>query len=371
MTPIDMSQTGLFATGTLAWPKAGSASTTLAPAGTDEQNYPTNKATGRQAWMREMERAQASGWFQPFNESPSAFGNGNGKPTEGTSSRALPTTRSPVAFAQLAQRDTRIDGASQDPFATQEVSYQAGASTNNAVGVPQPGAVSSATEGANDTAQTIDAQKLVQESEAEVQDVVALESGSGTSLMPQGVLGFKAAALRGDGSCTADANGLLKRPSVAPFVPVSPQAALLPVESPLPSLKDLASANATAPPSQPTDDVDGPLNSSNLARAILSGQTSTRLHSAWTTEGLNLWLGMDGSAQQVSVQAAMIVSTLQQTLKSHGQRLNRVVCNGSVVFDAATSSTVTLRDFSSELERYASSSPSVEPRSFLSQKETS
>ncbi|CAN7566767.1 hypothetical protein LJR129_004105 [Acidovorax sp. LjRoot129] len=366
MTSIDMKQIGPFTTGTLARQQPSSTGAQWASAGTSEQSYPTNKGAGRQAWMREMERAQASGWFQPFNESLL----GHGSASEFTLPRPLAATRTPLAFAQLTQRDTGIGGATESPFAMQQPSIQGDAALATAAESLQPTAESAAAEGADDAALAAAVQEIALGFAVGIQDAVTPELGSGSALMSQGVLGFRAAALQGDASRIADATGPLNRPAVASFVPIFPQAASLSVALSSLTPQNTTSLNATAP-SQHTDGVDGALHSSSLPRALLSGQTATRLHSAWTAEGLNLWLGMDGSAQQVRAQAAMIVSTLQQTLKGHGQRLNRVVCNGSVVFDASASSGVTLRDFSAELERHASSSPSIEPRSFLSQKEIS
>lgn len=60
---------------------------------------------------------------------------------------------------------------------------------------------------------------------------------------------------------------------------------------------------------------------------------ATRLHTQWSSEGLMLWIGLDGTARQVELQAQSIVNTLMRTLSSQGQRLSRVVCNGTVVFD--------------------------------------
>jgi hypothetical protein len=78
-----------------------------------------------------------------------------------------------------------------------------------------------------------------------------------------------------------------------------------------------------------TEAVDGTF----LPNVATQRSTATRLHTQWTSEGLNLWIGMDGTARQVELQAQAIVTTLQRTLKFQGQRLSRVVCNGTVVFD--------------------------------------
>ena len=95
---------------------------------------------------------------------------------------------------------------------------------------------------------------------------------------------------------------------------------------------------------------------------------ATRLHTQWNAEGLSLWIGMDGTARQVELQAQTIVATLQRTLKSQGQRLSRVVCNGTVVFDEKLSELGRhrLTDFSSFLnqdERFQMSADICIPQS--------
>ncbi|MBF9266302.1 hypothetical protein, partial [Paracidovorax cattleyae] len=59
-----------------------------------------------------------------------------------------------------------------------------------------------------------------------------------------------------------------------------------------------------------------------------------RVHAQWSDAGAQLWLGMDGTADQVGFQAAAVVPSLERALREQGQRLVRVVCNGRVVFDA-------------------------------------
>lgn len=59
-----------------------------------------------------------------------------------------------------------------------------------------------------------------------------------------------------------------------------------------------------------------------------------RLHVQWQGQTANIWLGMDGSAKQVSSQSQIVVAELQRHFAATGQRVGRIVCNGSVVFDS-------------------------------------
>ena len=60
-----------------------------------------------------------------------------------------------------------------------------------------------------------------------------------------------------------------------------------------------------------------------------------RAHSEWVEGALHLWLGMDGTAEQVQAQMLVLLQSLRQSLQQDGRRLSRVVCNGKVVLDAA------------------------------------
>jgi len=82
-----------------------------------------------------------------------------------------------------------------------------------------------------------------------------------------------------------------------------------------------------------------------------------RMHAQWTEHGVQLWLGMDGSAQQIGAQAQAVVYSLQRLLRDQGQSLSRVVCNGQVVFDAASSRAGAgraLHEFPEVFDRFAS-----------------
>jgi hypothetical protein len=87
-----------------------------------------------------------------------------------------------------------------------------------------------------------------------------------------------------------------------------------------------------------------------------------RMHAQWTERGVQLWLGLDGSAQQVGAQAQAVVYSLHRLLRDQGQQLSRVVCNGQVVFDAATARAGAgraLHEFSDLFDRYASATPGM------------
>lgn len=338
-------------------------------AASSERGGPGTGAS-KQAWLREMERAQTAGWFQPFNEAASAAG--NGKTNEGAAPRPLAPSRSPMAFTPLTHRQYRTDSSVSEQQHQQQASPGSQEESDGLAETAQSVAADATYVDANGTTATARSRHSTledspPEASVEGQDAATLESSSQPDFISTGVLGPRAALIRSEATSAVDPARPLVRAHVASFVPVvSQKASTLSA-----AIETVAQPQAPEGSQQRADDIDGPLNSSNVIKAVLTGQSSTRLHTAWTDEGLNLWLGMDGSAQQVNVQAALIANTLQQALKSNGQRLNRVICNGSVVFDASTSSISSPRDFSAELERHATSQQPVAPHSFPSQKETS
>ncbi len=96
---------------------------------------------------------------------------------------------------------------------------------------------------------------------------------------------------------------------------------------------------------QPQEEASDQLESSESARkasaALAQGvlaqpnhaASPVRLHVQWRGQTADIWLGMDGSAAQVSSQSQIVVAELQRHFAAIGQRVGRIVCNGSVVFD--------------------------------------
>jgi hypothetical protein len=96
-----------------------------------------------------------------------------------------------------------------------------------------------------------------------------------------------------------------------------------------------------------------------LGTALINGESATRVHAQWTPEGLQLWLGMDGTAEQIENQAVALLQELQNALRGQGQRLARMVCNGRIVWDSELESGATptpAKVFAQVLEQQANAS---------------
>lgn len=323
----------------------------LAKRSTASQDSPAEKlgdeGAKRQAWLREMERAQLAGWFVPTDREASRHEFVVKNPVR------LEPQRSPAAF--VPERGFPYAAASEgvEPL---EVAGEA------------LGSAASASASADPQAPPAPVQHRDVASEAS--DVVSMHDPDGVkgrteqsalSDPPEVPEGHRAAAapLPGPGFARASEHALLASRSAtaqeAPAFPVRPN--VIPPELPrlmsLPAMLRTELAGSRQVEGMPNmhisvreaEALDGAL----LSNAGTQRSTATRLHTQWTSEGLNLWIGMDGTAKQVELQAQAIAATLQRTLKSQGQRLSRVVCNGTVVFDDKVSEFGSrhLTDFSS------------------------
>ena len=63
---------------------------------------------------------------------------------------------------------------------------------------------------------------------------------------------------------------------------------------------------------------------------------SMRVHLQWTADGVQLWLGMDGTSRQIETHLGILLPELERALSARGLRLARVTCNGQTVWTAAT-----------------------------------
>jgi hypothetical protein len=57
-------------------------------------------------------------------------------------------------------------------------------------------------------------------------------------------------------------------------------------------------------------------------------RVATRVHLEKHPDGLAVWIGADGDAASIQLQAAALLAELQRALPAAGQRLARLVCNG-------------------------------------------
>ncbi len=65
-----------------------------------------------------------------------------------------------------------------------------------------------------------------------------------------------------------------------------------------------------------------------------SARSPARAHLEQDAHGLSVWLGLDGDASAVRLQAAAVLLELQRVLPANGQRMARVVCNGVAIYRA-------------------------------------
>lgn len=299
----------------------------------------------RQAWLREMERAQLAGWFVPGGREAShhEFGVNSSvrlepqhSPAAFVSERGFPYAEVSESVEPLGMRGD-ASGSTVSGSASTSVDHQ-----DPSTPVPQRDVIATrdSGEGRPEKGVVSVAQELPE------------ERGNAATLLP--TPGFS----RGSGHAFAARSAAVQE---SPSLPV--RQSVIPPEQPrLISLPALFRIEFSGSPQ-----VDG---KHNLRMAVREAEalddvffprtgtqrsTATRLHTQWTSEGLNLWIGMDGTARQVELQAQAIAATLQRTLKSQGQRLSRVVCNGAVVFDDKLSELASRRltDFSSFLTQEA------------------
>lgn len=308
----------------------------------------------RQAWLREMERAQLAGWFVSGGREASHHEFG------GNSSVRLEPQHSPAAF--VSERGFPYAAASEsvEPLGMRgdapgsTVSGSASTSVDHqdpSTPLPQRDVIAETSDGVS--ARTRDyGEGWPEKGVVSVAQELPEERGNAATLLP--TPGFS----RGSGHAFAARSAAVQE---SPSLPV--RQSVIPPEQPrLISLPALFRIEFSGSPQ-----VDGKHNVRMAVREAealddvffprtgTQRSTATRLHTQWTSEGLNLWIGMDGTARQVELQAQAIAATLQRTLKSQGQRLSRVVCNGAVVFDDNLSELASRRltDFSSFLTQEA------------------
>lgn len=358
---------------------------------------PADRKRARQAWLHEMERAQLSNWFQPFTASPLANEAESGhsqrsaalRPPEPLSMAGQTAWASRSGYFPMSSAATVREGfprpvseAPLDVVATHDAMAPQ-AIKGSQSGAPQSPAVVEHEDTAAELAGSASRNQLATKP---AEQEPAQSPSAGNHAVAQGMVVAGSQSL---GEIIAGAEGA-RVPQVVPSLPVNAadpkvvnpsmgtsgvvslstpvavvlrapsgwvdqggvagESSLFSVELNAKSpLSDLSHAgDAARQPAQP-----GTSPASRLVGGSTAQQAATRLHANWTPDGLNLWIGMDGTAQQVTAQAAVVVNTLQRTLRNQGHRLSRVVCNGSVVYDAATASSGAplFSDFASFLEQ--------------------
>lgn len=373
MTLVDMTQAGPFSFSAFVRPQPGDASRPYPSVRTLRPVGPLGDCIDRQAWLREMERAQAIGWFQPFNGNFAAADHGT--PTKVAALRSLTTTLPPVICAELIRHNIPTAGRVAESQDLPLNPGSAGAPKNAVFKAMQPNALSvecNAGESFEASPSALDGcfADLVSAPDTKLLGTErhlgeGHGNGSDLAIGPPIAPDLKPGSFQGDGLCAEHLPYVplvLDSFDASPFQKFAQSMLTLPVIA----VVDMKDGNR-----QGSAGIGGTVNGLKNLPAAVSDRPATRVHAIWTEDGLNLWLGMNGSAPQVRDQASLIVGNLYQMLKEHQQRLNRVICNGSVLFDAKTSPAVQPRGFSAELERHAPDQKTFQSRSCLFQKETS
>lgn len=348
-------------------------------------------ASVREAWLREMERTQLAGWFQPFVPVESqALSNINALPRSPSSHISASTTRT-IAALPVAYRPPL-----QAPGRVQELQVNAGHSETvvpkRPKGLGGEEIISSVTS-ESDHAETaselpaayrppLQASAPVQEQQVNADHPEAADGthaqGTGqketASFATENSAGPDGAMHRGGVgayfSTDNDAGALhathvqaisapvrgaeQSHPTQARALGVAMAKAALPAGSiECPPAPKVATIGLAAPVNRhQTEAASAWPEGSGLRKSLsqlptlasrgnvrlLSAETEqtpgTRVHAQWSATGVELWLGMDGPSSQVGFQAAALMVSLQRSLREQGQRLLRVVCNGKVVFDS-------------------------------------
>ncbi|MDA8456962.1 hypothetical protein M4R22_19565 [Acidovorax sp. GBBC 3334] len=320
-------------------------------------------AAVRQAWLREMERTQLAGWFQPFAQTEAVPApNTHAVPRAAASrlSAAAPRAVSsfPVAHRQLLQpraglyeRQTHealpnaaAKAAQQEPGGGEALRGEAlGSAHSRASGMREnveasPGRANrTAVPNSSHASAASDPQGFVKsrseqdgwlkgsnvlDSAASPSDPLAHSPASKSHPVPAGSVlliptGITSSPMAGHPTLVADAMAAFAAsddPDAAVAAPLRPDGGV-PRQQGAAFSASASRANARLPASEKQP------------------APGTRVHAQWSAAGVELWLGMDGTASQVGFQSAALVPSLQRSLREQGQRLMRVVCNGQVVFD--------------------------------------
>jgi len=379
MNSLDIHSAGLPALPALPFGEKGVGQGGGAP----QDQAPTGQRS-RQAWLREMERAQLAGWFQPFGTATGDIAQHNPK----TQARPVQAGAPGPAMPQAAQRQPQMSMPGQAqarPVATTDSGITRTASASGAApALAEKASPGLAAAGRSGTWESLsprsghglsmgDSSAAVAAYAAAGADAAAASAGEGGAPGLAKAVPAAASQQASAASATAAAPAATEHAGIRAPIQMAVQTAALLSASPSAALALLAVRDAAAPatavpgadrPStRASQSPASPSAASGPAIARWQGAAQAqgmRMHAQWTERGVQLWLGLDGSAQQVGAQAQAVVYSLHRLLRDQGQQLSRVVCNGQVVFDAATAPAGAgraLHEFSDLFDRYASATP--------------
>ncbi len=277
------------------------------------------------AWRHEMERAQFENWFKPFDPSSASMTDNRTTQTAnvpGHSSAALPSRRlhlpAILKESEFAPNlDPSTDGSIEETG--QQLSMVGIGGANVTHGADSAGVPSSELE-------------------------LELGSFSGTPYSRSAVDGSNSAVPLQSSVAAHSSNAPLAQMTSESISPRPAQIAMLPSARVLSEVSIPLNTRLVSNP-MPHEEAAKQHESSESVKnayaelaqgALLApdfAASPVRLHVQWQGQSVNIWLGMDGNVIQVSSQSQIVVAELRRHFAAVGQRIGRIVCNGSVVFD--------------------------------------
>ncbi|MBV8619980.1 MAG: hypothetical protein JOY84_14025 [Curvibacter sp.] len=309
-----------------------SASTTRINA-TVEQNAQGNDLTQRDAWLREIEKNQISAWFANFHRAPLDLGALTASPS---STQSLHGSVNSLSDGALSQPTPVVAETQQSASSTSATS-----TGNWSPSAPMPSAqMASVAPGAD--------------LPARVWTGVTQEAQAPYGLQPPGTTSSGSQPIE---STAKNGSSIAQREiATQPGLQVArtqgsrmPNALLPSPQGPVLSIARVATGIQTAPQQirnlpllslgkaldfgESMESTSESVEGTALQSGGLKGAgPSIRMHAQWLEDKVNVWLGIDGSAQQVQQQAALLIPELARQLDAQGRKLGKVVCNGHLVY---------------------------------------
>lgn len=302
----------------------------------------------RQAWARAMESRQMADWFHPFDSHGAAIHHSARGPTPPPAGLASPGTpwRLPLAGPPTESSQGRPDDGAADASAPQAPVAQTAATFDAPRGLdhgsqPRDGAVQRvATPGADGPSVPVSPS-----ADAAPRSPLFHEEAAGRapprpaaglpSVAVQEAAARFAAATTGSGHAdgpTPAPRGLVTAGLLLPPVPLSTTVQQSPLTVPaVPAFTPATHRAGPAPRAVPAPAVQ------KLVEQLLTrtgAAPPVRIHVQPHAEGLQVWLGMDGTPQRIQEQLELLLPELDRALAARGSRLLRVICNGQPVWTA-------------------------------------
>lgn len=330
MSASGTSVAGFFARGAGAFP---------APASRQQVNSGGDQAEGfhsthskRQTWLKEMEKAQIAGWFLPTSapRGPSNLPNEPLRPQATSKLASAMFTGGALSSQPRAALFSYPHGSSE----AQPEGFNGGSPSEGKSQSGRTGRVENDfSTGAENRPATVAQPAGIDHLEKNAESAVFTRSAGIQTLLAKGETDQPrplASAINSIDPPVTRHTYPVRALEPAALVPNTQQTALLPAFAE-PRLR-FATSDVN---------VAGNRTQHGASQAVYGAErrSSTRVHVEWTQDSLELWLGIDGTTEQVELQVQTVATSVLRTLKLQGQRLTRLTCNGVVVFDATTDTT--------------------------------